>query len=115
MRTVTIEVSNLRKSLGRFRRAWKKREQQGEFISFDSLETLLKTLTVKRWELLHVLQDKGPLSIRALARVLERDVKNVHADVKTLLGVGLIKQQGRQVRVPFDEIKAEFVVRKAAA
>jgi predicted transcriptional regulator len=115
MRIVTVEVSSLRKSLGRFRRAWKKRDRQGEFISFDSLETLLKTLTGKRWELLRVLQNKGPMSIRALARQLDRDVKNVHADVKALMDVGLIEQDGRQVRVPFEEIKAAFAVRKAAA
>ena len=114
MRTITIEVSSIRKSLGRFRRAWKTRESQGEFISFDSLDTLLKTLTSKRWELLRTLQAHGPMSIRALARELGRDVKNVHADVRALTDVGLIEKSGRFIRVPFDEIRTEFVVRSAA-
>lgn len=105
MRTITIEVSSVRKSLGRFRRAWKTRESQGEFISFDSLDTLLKTLTSKRWELLRTLQAHGPMSIRALARELGRDVKT---------DVGLIEKGGRFIRVPFDEIRTEFVVRSAA-
>jgi predicted transcriptional regulator len=114
MRTVTIEVSSLKQSLARVRRAWKTREPQGEFISFDSLETLLKTLTPKRWELVRVLQDKGPMAIRALARHVERDVKNVHTDVQALLNIGLVESANGRIRVPWDEIRAEFVVRKAA-
>lgn len=114
MRTVTIEISSLKTSLGRFRRAWKTLAPQGEFISFDSLDTLLKTLTGKRWELVRVLQGHGPLSIRALARELGRDVKNVHADVQALAEIGLIEKDGRRIRVPFGEIRAEFVVRAAA-
>jgi predicted transcriptional regulator len=104
----------MRKSLGRFRRAWKTRESQGEFISFDSLDTLLKMLTGKRWELVRTLQGRGPMAIRALARELERDVKNVHADVQVLMELGLIEKDGRRIRVPFDKIRAEFVVSKAA-
>jgi len=54
------------------------------------------------------------MSIRALARELGRDVKNVHADVRALTDVGLIEKGGRFIRVPFDEIRTEFVVRSAA-
>ena len=114
MRTITIEVSSVRKSLGRFRRAWKTRAAQGEFVSFENLDTLLKTLTSKRWELLRTLQGREPMSIRALARELGRDVKNVHTDIQALVEIGLIEKAGRRIRVPFDEIRAEFVVRKAA-
>lgn len=114
MRTVTIEVSSIRKSLGRFRRAVKTRAAQGEFVSFENLDTLLKTLTSKRWELLRTLQAREPMSIRALARELGRDIKNVHTDIQALVEIGLIEKDGRRIRVPFDEIRAEFVVRKAA-
>lgn len=114
MRTVTIEVSSVRKSLGRVRRAVKTRVAQGEFISFQDLDTLLKTLTSKRWNLLRALQGREPMSIRALARELGRDVKNVHTDIQALVEIGLIEKAGRRIRVPFDEIRAEFVVRTAA-
>lgn len=114
MRTVTIEVSSLRKSLARAKRAWNTREPQGEFISFDSLEALLRTLTVKRWELIQKLQDIGPVSIRALARRLGRDVKNVHGDVTALVEIGLVERTGQRVSVPYEEIRAGFAVRKAA-
>jgi predicted transcriptional regulator len=113
MRTVTIEVSSIRKSLGRFRRAVKTSAEQGEFVSFENLDTLLKTLTSKRWELLRALQGREPMSIRALARELGRYVKNVHTDIQALVEIGLIEKAGRRIRVPFDEIRTEFVVRKA--
>ena len=51
---------------------------------------------------------------RALARELDRDVKNVHTDIQVLVEIGLVERAGRRIRVPFDEIRTEFVVRKAA-
>jgi Predicted transcriptional regulator len=114
MRTITIEISRAEDSLQRFKRAWTTGEPQGEFISFDSPETLFRQLTTKRWELVRVLQKERPMSIRGLARLLKRDVKNVHADVKALREIGLIEKEGRKIGVPFDEIKTEFVMRRAA-
>jgi Predicted transcriptional regulator len=114
MRTVTIEISSVEDSMRRFKRAWTTGESQGEFISFDSPETLFKQLTTKRWELVRVLQQDGAMSIRGLARRLKRDVKNVHADVMALIEIGLIEKEERKICVPFDEIKTEFVMRRAA-
>lgn len=114
MRRVTIDVASLDQTLTDFNRAWKTGEYQGEFISFDSVETLLKALTVKRWDIVHDLQQEGAMTIRALARRLNRDVKNVHADVQALMEIGLIVKEGRKITVPFDEIRAGFVIKKAA-
>ena len=41
-------------------------------------------------ELLEYLHEQGKMSIRALAKVLERDSSNVHQDVKILHQLGLI-------------------------
>ena len=114
MRIVTIEISSVENSMRRFKHVGETGECQGEFISFDSPETLFKQLTTKRWELVRLLQREGALSIRGLARKLGRDVKNVHADVMALMEIGLIEKEGRKICVPFDEIKTEFVMRRAA-
>lgn len=43
------------------------------------LELLWKVLTAKRWEVLKVMAGQVPLTIRAVARRVERDVKAVLA------------------------------------
>lgn len=120
MRIATIEVGRgtaaaldaLRKD---FSRAWKTRRYRGERFGFASPAALFRTLTPKRWELIETLQAAGPLTQRALARALARDVKNVHSDAVALLDVGLIeKTEDGKLIVPFDEIRAGFVLKSAA-
>jgi len=43
----------------------------------ENIAQLFAVFTPKRWELLAVLREHGPLSIFALARLLHRDYKNV--------------------------------------
>ena len=114
MRKVVIQVENLEKGLNRFKTAWETGETQGEFITFDSVETLLKTITTKRWELLRVLQKDGPMGIRPLARLLGRDVKNVHSDIQALKEIGLIEDHENGVWVPFDQIESHIVLASVA-
>lgn len=114
MRSVTIEVTSLDSSLAQFADVWKSGEAAGEFISFETPELLFKRLTPKRWELVHRLQSDGAMAIRELARRLNRDFKNVHADVQALLEIGLVEKCGAGICVPFDEIHTRFVMRKAA-
>lgn len=120
MRIATIEVGRTREAvLGDLRKnfasAWKTRRSRGERFGFESPAALFRTLTPKRWELIEALQAAGPLTQRALARTLGRDVKNVHSDAVALLDVGLIEktEEGRLI-VPFDEIRAGFVLKSAA-
>ena len=94
--------------------AWKKAES-GEKIetevklNFESLETLLKTLTSGRWLLLKTLHKTGPMSIRALAKKLDRDYKNIHTDVRLLEKVGLIdRTTDDKVEVPWDIVEARL-------
>ena len=61
MRKVTIQVESIGAGFKRFKTAWKTGKPQGEFITFDTLGTMLKTLTPKRWELVEMLQARGPL------------------------------------------------------
>lgn len=114
-RVVTVKVESLNEGLESFRRAWKSRRYQGEFVTFERLSDMARTLTPARFELLRVLQAKGPLALRALARLLQRDVKSVHRDVKPLAELGLIESDERGLFVPYDEIRAEFTMRRKAA
>lgn len=78
-------------------------------LNFQSLETLLKTLTPRRWVLLKSLHKCGSVSIRALANELSRDYKNVHTDVRILEHVGLIERtQDDKVEVPWDIVEARL-------
>ena len=114
MRKVVIQVENLEQGLNRFKAAWETGESQGEFVTFDSVETLLKTFTTKRWELLRVLQKNGPSRIRSLARLLGRDVKNVHSDIQVLKEIGLVEDHENGVLVPFDQIESHIVLASVA-
>lgn len=95
--------------------AWKAAERSEapkrpvERIYFSDVATLLKTLTNRRYDLLHSLRHQGPLSARALSQLLERDYKNVHTDVKALVQIGLIAtdKDGR-FYVPWDRISTEI-------
>jgi predicted transcriptional regulator len=94
--------------------AWKRAEcekiTETEYrVNFQSLETLLKTLTSGRWVLLKLLHKSGPTSIRALAKELSRDYKNVHTDVRILENVGLIERtEDDKIEVPWDIVEARL-------
>jgi len=78
-------------------------------LNFESLETLLKILTPGRWLLLKSLRKSGPMSIRRLANMLERDYKNVHTDVRLLEQVGLIdRTKDKKVEVPWSTIEVKL-------
>jgi predicted transcriptional regulator len=119
MRTATIHIRKASDMLAAARNgfltAWQKREYQGEHFDFESPAALFRVLTPKRWELIECLQRTGPIGVRALARTLNRDVKRVHDDASGLIEVGMIeKTQNGKLMVPFDEIRADFVMRSAA-
>lgn len=112
-RDVGEALKDLRKG---FLAAWRNGEYQGEVFEFESPAALFRLLTPKRWELLERLQSEGPQGVRALARLLRRDVKRVHEDVQVLLRAGLIeKDETGKLLVPFAEIKADFALRGEAA
>ncbi|AIB12253.1 hypothetical protein ABAZ39_09610 [Azospirillum argentinense] len=74
------------------------RAERGEVIqaeasvNFADWDTLTRTLTAKRLELLRHLHRHPTASINALAKALGRDYRNVHADVVALVSAGLIER-----------------------
>ena len=111
---LTVRVSAAADALDRFEAAWhlatgRTAPAPIAVLSFADLPLLLKNLTPARWELLRRLRSKGPLSIFALAKLLERDYKNVHTDVSLLVELSLMeKDETSLVRVPWDAVRAEL-------
>lgn len=60
-------------------------------ISFPDFESLGRVITGARLELLQAIRIHKPKSIQELAKVVERDFKNVYQDVKLLAEYGLIE------------------------
>jgi predicted transcriptional regulator len=113
MTTVTLSVASredvTRRALGAF-----EGEAQGAHISFASVELLWQTLTKKRWEILKVMTGQGALTIREVARRVERDVKAVHGDVHALLEAGVIdRTEVGLVVFPYDAVHVDFMLKAA--
>ena len=113
-RKLSIGISTQPEALDRFEAAWhlatgREAPPPLQRLAFADLPLLLKTLTPARWGLLARLREEGPMSVRALSKLLERDYKNVHTDVTQLARLGLIERAGDSlVRVPWDAVRAEL-------
>lgn len=97
-------------NLARAREAMEALQQGGRpkphfAVGFAEVGQMLAVFTPKRWELIAKLREIGPVSTAQLARTLERDYKNVHADVAAL-SEWLAVQRGEDglVSVPWAEI-----------
>ena len=113
-KTLFVGVSTQADALDRFEAAWhlasgRKPPAPLALLSFGDLPLLTKTLSPARWELLKELKKAGPLTIFALAKLLERDYKNVHTDVSRLVELNLIERTKESfVQVTWDAVRAEF-------
>ena len=77
-------------------------------ISFGSYDDLMGTLTPRVLDLIEAIRREEPESINETARVVGRDVKNVHEELSRLARLGIIyyEEDGRSKRpvVWFDEL-----------
>lgn len=113
MATVTLVISS-RESLNQRVLGAFEGEPQGTFISFESPALLFKVLTGKRWQLLRLMTGAGPMTIREVARSLERDVKAVHSDVHALLNAGILQKTATgRIVFPFDALHVDFTLKAA--
>lgn len=80
-------------------------------LQFGTYEDLIDSLTPLRLELLQAIAEHAPESMRATARLVDRDVSDVHTDLKHLEVLGIIELEeggaGGAMRpvVPFDRIE----------
>ena len=109
---IHIGVEDAERGFDRFIEAWHKAEagdtEQAEIhLNFEDFAMLASVLTPKRLDLMKTLRQQGPLSVRALAKKLERDYKNVQADSAALEAVDLIQRTEKGLLVtPWDVIDA---------
>jgi predicted transcriptional regulator len=114
MGTVTIGVATMDEVKQSLLAAFQGK-QQGEFITFPSAAVLMGTLSPKRLEIIQAMTGQGPMSIRSVARLVNRDVKSVHGDVQALLLAGILDKEGTgPVVFPYDAIHVDFTIGKAA-
>ena len=121
MRNITLSLdadwkTALRQAGDQFKKAWKTGEYQGELIGFATPALLFESLTPRRWELLSTIQGaSNPWEITELARRLGRETKAVQLDAQVLLDLGLIERcSDGTLACPFDEIRAEFALKRVA-
>lgn len=74
-------------------------------VSSDSYEEVSGTLTPSVLDLIEAIRREEPTSINETARVVGRDVRNVHEEL-TRLGIGYFETNGRRKRPVgwFDEL-----------
>ena len=110
-----IGIKSKQDFFGELERDWtaidkgKKTPEPVHRVYFESAEVLSKVVTRQRLNLLKVLHANGPLTVRALAALLERDYKNVYEDVKILEESGLIERDSKNhVLAPYEKLTIEL-------
>jgi predicted transcriptional regulator len=98
----------------RFVDTWHRAENGETFherhLAFESWDALARVLTSRRMELLRYVRRHNVTSIRALAKALQRDYSNVHADVKALAGAGFLSATAKGVRTDYDAIETKIAI-----
>jgi predicted transcriptional regulator len=80
-------------------------------LQFGTYDDLVDSLTPLRLELVRAIAEHAPDSMRATARLVDRDVSDVHSDLKGLETLGVIELReggpggAMQPVVPFDRIE----------
>ncbi|RLM67075.1 transcriptional regulator [Halorubrum sp. Atlit-26R] len=90
-------------------------EQEGKAtLQFGTYDDFVDSLTPLRLQLIRAIAEEAPESMREAARLVERDVSDVHSDLKQLevLGILTLKAGGPsgaiQPVVPFDRIEVHI-------
>ncbi len=113
MKKVTLQLASLNDVKRRAHEAFMG-TKQGARISFASPEILFRLITAKRWELIRSTAGAGPMTIRAAARKVDRDVKAVHGDVHALLNAGILQKTDKgRIVFPFDAIHVDLMLHAA--
>lgn len=120
MRQLTITLqsdwkSALRSAGAKAARGIASRSYQGEALNFETPAQLFGQLTENRWNIVRLMQGTDSMSVRELARRLERDPKRVLDDVRALITLGLIeKTADDKIVCPFGDIHVDMHLAAAA-
>lgn len=87
---------------------------QGEVLNFETPAQFFGQLTEKRWDIVRAAQGKGELSVRELARIVDRDVKRVHEDIVILAALGLLERtESGGVVCPYTSMHIDMYLKAA--
>jgi len=87
---------------------------QGEVLNFETPAQFFGQLSEKRWDLVRAAQGKGEMSVRELARVVDRDVKRVHDDIVILAQLGLLERtQSGGISCPYETLHIDMHLQAA--
>lgn len=123
-RTLKITIKPVSEALDDVRSAFKaaesgRRVRRRDGVYFTSIEAARNLLTPSRLALLRAVRSDRPGSIYELAKLVNRDLKNVQDDLRLLARYGLVRMANgkgsgkRRVRVPhavFDEIELKIAI-----
>ena len=74
-----------------------------------------KVLSPKRLDIIRAMAGAGPLSIREIARGIDRDFKCVHSDATLLVETSVIDgDESGKLIFPYDKIHVDFEISAAA-
>ena len=83
-------------------------------LQFGTYDDFVDSLTPLRLKLIRAIAEKAPESMREAARLVERDVSDVHSDLKQLEVLGILTLEAGgpsgviQPNVPFDRIEVHI-------
>jgi predicted transcriptional regulator len=122
-KTLTIQIKPVGEALESFGETFKALEagrqvSRRQGVYFTSIEAARNLLTPSRLALLRAIRAKRPGSIYELAKLVERDLKNVQGDLQTLERYGLVRlnksrRPGRRKVVPqalFNQIALKIAI-----
>lgn len=123
-RTLKITIKTVSEALDDVRSAFKaaesgRRVRRRDGVYFTSIEAARNLLTPNRLALLRAVRSDRPGSIYELAKLVNRDLKNVQDDLRLLARYGLVRMANgkgsgkRRVRVPhavFDQIELKIAI-----
>jgi predicted transcriptional regulator len=110
MRTVILGIETQSDVTRRILAAAKGQRKAGDDrISFENVSELWRVLAPKRMEIVRAMTGTGPLTIREVARRVDRDFKAVHSDVTLLVNAGILERTDKgAVEFPYDRVHVEF-------
>lgn len=118
--TLTVKIEPLEQTMAMVAGAFTEAET-GEarstesILSFPSWSVMHRVLAPKRLDIVKAMTGQQVLSIREIARRVDRDFKGVHSDVEMLLKSGVIdKAEKGGIIFPYDRIHFEFDIEAAA-
>ena len=90
LKTKTREIT-ITDEGGAFNAFFKRFTGEKEEYDFEGISALRQLLSNEKAKLLHVIKNKNPGSIYALAKIVNRDFKSVFEDIKLLERFGFIE------------------------